>query len=353
MFYINQVKKNIKENKYFASLIIISFILCFSLVFSLNKVYFNNELEFNNTTTAEYNYEIKNNKNILELYKKDIWDLFEIEFSPQDDFFYSIKTKENIDFYEISNNIYAIKQTKRNLVYSGRIPEIDSLDKEVAIPAIFAYKNDYDIGDKILINDIEYSIIGLTDISMDDAFVFSLNSLNDMNFNSGKLKLCLNYDYDKNERKELYETYGNLFNSEYKIANSRDYFNTIQLSWLPVILIIIISTFNLVLIYLNILNSRKKMYSIYRFSGIKIYKLVFSILIENFIVYTISFIISTLIFLILDKIILNKIFNIFRYEFSFKLLMLIYILYLFIFMIVLGLNVIKYTKRSLIQVYRS
>ncbi|MFM1542682.1 FtsX-like permease family protein, partial [Helcococcus ovis] len=117
-------------------------------------------------------------------------------------------------------------------------------------------------------------------------------------------------------------------------------------------ILLFLSIFNILFVYWNILNNRKRRYFIYNFLGIKkrqFYKMLLS---EVVIIYILSFIAACLIFVCIDSIILKNIFNLYRYSLKIEFIIFIFVLFLILLVIFTYFAIRKYFNKSVIEIYK-
>lgn len=350
-FILKEINNNIKSMKMYFFVIIFSIIFCFQILSS-------NQLKISNVrnVTDKYffaKYELDSSNKLM---YKDILDNY------KDIKFYNIlyKFPKNFDVekrigrYRINNNFFSIYNTDSNYrIYSGKLPDINSKNFEIAIPLIYSLDKNIKIGDFIEIDNLKLKVIGLTDFTTSyDAFVVSPKIAEELKLSLSNLIVNLNESIDKDKRINIYEEIGDKIKSSPLIDTSGKMKENIEKMGPIIFIVLSVSILNILFVYWNILNNRKKKYFTYKFLGIKkkfFYKM---LLMETVAVYMISFLIALGLFIFIDTVVLKLMLNINRYELRLDSVLFVFGLFLILLLVFTYFVIRKYFKKSIIEIYK-
>lgn len=264
---------------------------------------------------------------------------------------------KNIDFNEVQKEIeeFSIHFISINTeyyidnIYEGE--NVDLLDNrnKIVVPNLIYEFYKLKLGDKIIINDIEFEIVGVNGLEFSQSFIISIDSANKLNLNKAKLNLLLNSGLNDFEIDEILNKISNTVGKEVMYPNLVQYTNDGNFEIFQFLLIILIlSIFNIVLIYNYFLQKREKRRAIYRIEGLSFRKMTLLLIIELIIIFIISVIISTSLIIVFNKIIMENIFNINRFSLPIKNYLLLYLVYFIVYMAFIMINNIKLYKKNLL-----
>ncbi|MFL8887972.1 FtsX-like permease family protein [Helcococcus kunzii] len=350
-FILQEIRDNFPKLKYLIITLIISITICFMIIFSTNKLYNNREEDFNKTSTAEYKISTEglNKLNLIQKYKLNFMNLY---FYPPGDLGRKIDNLISSSGYLFTNDFFVPDDKSTRPSYTGKVPKFSDKEMEIAIPKEYSYIKNIKINDNFEVNGENLKVVGFTDSHHNNSFIISLETAKKLNLSINKLWVNLNDDYTLSERKDIYDNVSNILNTNYKIINFKGYNDPILGSIEMQTSIIGLAVLNITLIYWYVLESRKKRYFIYRFSGMNekyFYKM---ITFEIFIIYLVSFFIALSIFILIKFLVLKTILNIDWYDISLSTILLVFVLFLLILVIATILNARKYFKNSLMESYK-
>lgn len=356
-FILKEIFRNIRQMYLYITVLVLSTVFCFQIL-SSNQVRIENRrsLTDKNITatyqfTDSYKSVYKDAVEILNKYK-DIH-IFDIKYKfPQN---FNIEMNKRGEF-RINRFFYTMfKMNNKFQIYSGKIPDFKSDDLEISIPLTYSLNNEVKIGDHIDINGTDLKVIGITDYTGgNNAFVISLNTAKKLNMKAVEAEIKLKDDISKEERIKIYNEINNLMgeNVFIDIDTSGGMMESIPRMYPIITILLCLSIFNILFVYWNILNNRKRRYFIYNFLGIKkrqFYKMLLS---EVVIIYILSFILACLIFVCIDSIILKNIFNLYRYSLKIEFVIFIFVLFLILLVIFTYFAIRKYFNKSVIEIYK-
>lgn len=338
-FLYMQNKKNSKINIF---ALIFSIVLCFMLLSFAEQKKQDESIINIKSQNVKYNFpkinekiikELKNDKNIEYFYLSY---LFPKEFEK----FFEEEFEENMERFMIS---FYENNTKNNDLINF---------KQIKIPKKLSLKKDFKIGDFLKINEEKLDIIDYTDSNLLNSFIISLETAQYLNLEIESANIV----FDKNISDKMFEDRINKFLNffdvkEYELGNSMK-LPIESTAMFSLSLLILISVLNVAFIFINILLERKKMYFIYRFFGMKKSQFYKIVLFEIVLDFVISFTISTLIFIALNEIFIKNILGIMRYQFRYKFIIYVFLTYFLIYIVLMYFSLKKYFAKSLIMKYK-
>lgn len=348
-----EIIRNIKQMYLYIIVLILSAVFCFQIL-SSNQLRIDDRRALTDKNISA-NFIFKNldkSKHIEILNKYKNINIYDIRYEYPQNFTVNKDFGEN----EISDYFYTIYNFKKSYqIYSGSLPDFDSNNLEVAIPLIHSLNNDIKIGDYIDINRLSLKVIGFTDFAGGhDAFVVSLNTAEKLNLKSVEAEINLTDDISKEKRLDIYSEINNLMgkNVYTKIDTSGGMQESIEKMYPIILIVLALSILNILFVYWNILNNRKKRYFIYNFLGIKKRQFYTMLLSETIAIYIFSFLIACILFITIDSVILKGIFGLNRYSLKLDFIVFVFSLFLVLLLIFTYFAIRKYFKKSVIELYK-
>lgn len=238
-------------------------------------------------------------------------------------------------------------------IYDYFLVNMDSQNlnvKEIEVPTIYALYHNFKVGDEIIIRNNELNIVGLSDDSSDNAFLISTDTAKLLNLNTDSIELDLSDELTDIEKNSFVENLSEELNA--KADSNGLYKNTFDRTNGKIIIVILISVFSMMVIYYYILSERKEKYYIFKFSGMTKNKFYRILIVELLVTYIFSFLLSLIIFSVINTLLLKNVFGILRYDLTLSSIIHVFLVFIVILILFMSVNIYFYFKKSLVEGFK-
>ena len=194
------------------------------------------------------------------------------------------------------------------------------------------------------------NIVGLSDDSSDNAFLISTDTAKLLNLNTDSIELDLSDELTDIEKNSFVENLSEELNA--KADSNGLYKNTFDRTNGKIIIVILISVFSMMVIYYYILSERKEKYYIFKFSGMTKNKFYRILIVELLVTYIFSFLLSLIIFSVINTLLLKNVFGILRYDLTLSSIIHVFLVFIVILILFMSVNIYFYFKKSLVEGFK-
>lgn len=259
------------------------------------------------------------------------------------------KSLKDYIYKNIPIRLISLSKIDGKVLQTGKSLEIDDERKEIIVPNNFLFTYKKSIGDEIELNGKKLSISGTTTSAYDSPFIISINIAKDLGIKKAQYNVIPKRGLSKIEFENLIKKADQIFDEKASMTDYSGETGNDSDRILPVlVLIMIISSFNLVLIYNYFLGLRKGRRLIYRMDGADRKLLIKSQLVEIMLIFIISSVLSFIVIKAVDFILFKSILNIYRFSLPFKNYLLIYAIYFVIYLFAIIFGNRKILKKGLV-----
>lgn len=350
------IKANLKKDRslILKNSVFLAIILVFSLqiygVFWFEEQYKNDDRLKNGGIYLEFK----------DISKKEIDDILSVKNIEDVNMSYHMdKNKfevENVDFNKLESMFHETKKVillnleKVNRVaYLGKYVDYSDEDNVVSVPHyVFEYYK-YKLGDKIIINGQEFIIKGVTGLELGARFIVSVSGAKRIGLGNLSLSLDLNDALGRSEIDQVKTDVLGVVNKEnanlIESPPLRDANDTI----LPMLLVVfILSIFNIILVYNYSLEKRRVRRSIYRIEGLNNKRMFLHSTVELVVIFLFGACIASLYVEIFNNFIMKVLFKINRYTLSLSNYLFLFGIYFVIYILLATFNNRKLFKENIL-----
>ncbi|WP_282926815.1 ABC transporter permease [Helcococcus kunzii] len=338
---LNEYLINKNSSKINILVLIVSIIICF--MYLSHSEYLQNSNNVMNTKSRWINFinPIVNMEKINKLKKIKELDYFFLEF----DFPKSLEKKYKEEYGTQLNKLLISKYDK-NENY------IDMKSDNIMIPKKVSLIEDISVGEKFFLDDEEYIVKGYTQSQNFNSFIIGYKKSRELGLNINKINVMINKYINDNKREKIINDIKKIISPQ-RVDFSEDIKIPVEeLGQYSILLLILTSALNVIFIFMNILYDRTKQYFVYRFSGMmrgQFYKL---LLFEVLLDFIISFTLAIIIFTLANELLVKGVLGVMRYQFRYKFISYVFVGYFAVYMVLIALGIRKYFNKSLMESYK-
>ncbi|MCT1795412.1 FtsX-like permease family protein [Helcococcus kunzii] len=223
---------------------------------------------------------------------------------------------------------------------------------EIMIPAKVNLKRNINLNDTIKLFNTDFKVVGFTKSSLFNSFIISFESAQKLNIKPLSVDVILNEKISDNDFVNILDKLSKTLN-----VNNYELGNTLKLPIEETALIslgqlILVSAINVIFIFMNILYDRTKQYFIYRFSGMTRWQFYKLLLFEVLLDFIISFTLAIIIFTLANELLVKGVLGVMRYQFRYRFIPYVFVGYFAVYMVLIALGIRKYFNKSLMESYK-
>lgn len=245
--------------------------------------------------------------------------------------------------------LMSLSKIDSKVVKSGAEININDMDMKILIPSELFYYANLSLGQSININGKKLTITGTSTGAYGSPFIISIDTAKNLGVKTAVYNIVPKKGLSQIEFNKLISKVNQIIGMKGSIPDYREETGNSSQRILPVLLLImIISSFNLVLIYNYFLDLRKDRRLIYRMGGADRGLLVKSQFLEIILIFIISSVLSFIVIEAVDFILFKSVLKIYRFSLPFKNYLLIYVIYFVIYLLAIIFGNRKLLKKGLV-----
>ncbi|MFL8951559.1 ABC transporter permease [Helcococcus kunzii] len=338
---INEYINNKRNSKLNIICLIFSVILCFMFLSFIEQNIVSGGLQNIKKQPVVYKDFTIDEKIIDKLQKNNNIKSFYVNYFFPKDLQKKIKVKEDPYINEILISYYDYKNDDSKFKLN-----------DIKIPRKLSLMYDIKLGDKYNFDNKDFNIIGFTQSGLMNSFMISYPTAKNFNIPIESVHVIFDeFISDKDFREGSVEL-KNMLNAKKIEYGSTLKFPAEVTGLFSLSLLILVSVLNVIFIFMNILYDRTKQYFVYRFSGMTRWQFYKLLLFEVLLDFIISFTLAIIIFTLANELLVKGVLGVMRYQFRYKFISYVFVGYFAVYMVLIALGIRKYFNKSLMESYK-